>query len=244
MALVAHNGLWLTRQGFAPDPLHPLSPGVSPVGPQGVLHDGIVQAMASGELRLAAGSNLQIYSAMGGVKMGAGTVTDVVTIRQDGVDVRGSLRILGTLDAVASSDLQVRDKLVRVSHEGAGCNLSDEVLDGSGIALGSDAQLYERSVRWRKGLAESAQDASMAPGATSNAGFWEVMGGGLRITCPTKADPNRRVSYGMHINEQEELVMYKAWSAAPDKPMAYQRVFTFGSTSTPLQLPTSSNPYF
>lgn len=241
MALVAQNGLWLTREGFARDPLTPGAAG----GPQGVLYDGLVQAMASGELRLAAGSNLQVYSAASNVVLGAGGVADVVTVRADGVDIRGAVRVLGTIDAISSSDLLVRDKLVRVSHEASSCNLPDDVLDGAGVALGSAAQRYERSLRWRRGLGASAEAAALAVGATSNEGFWELRGGGLRLSAPRRADGGAgQVSYGMHINEREELVMYKAWSPSPGEPLVYQRVFTFGSTAQPLALPTSANPYY
>lgn len=259
MAFVAQNGFWLTRDGFAPDPLN--SNNNPLLG--GVLYDGVVQAIAAGELRLASGNELQVYSGDSNIRLGAGGVTDVMTVRPDGVDIQGTLRVLGSIDALMSSELLVRDKLVRVCHvapeqgqgqgQGQEPELSVDVADGAGLAVGGESQPVERSVRWRRAhLAAHSSPPECSPEPAATQGVWEVRGGGLRLApaSASNAPAEQEVAYSMHINERDELVIYKVVTRrrllAPDAATTtYQRVFTFGGTTTePLTLPTSRNPYY
>ena len=209
MALLAHRGLWLTRSGFARDPMTPAA-----FAPDAMLHDGLVQAMATGDLRLACASNLQLYSSAHNVLLGAGGMSNVVSVSSNLVEIRGDVLVLGSLDAVATTELHVRDKLLRIGYDGGGGVVPDVALDGAGIELGGGApaaagvpaSYYEHSFRWRR-AAGAGLGAMLTPGGASNEPFWELRGGGLRLTTPCRAaGGSGEVSYGMHINDREELV--------------------------------------
>jgi hypothetical protein len=194
MALVARNGVWLTRTGILPDGAGRL--------PAGMDVSGVVQAIADGNIRFASSNNVQLYSAASNITLGCSGLPDVLRVEA------------GRVDAAA---LRVRDGSLGL----AGSN-------GSGIALDStDGIATERHVRWR---------------ASAEGPCWEMAGGGLRLT----ASPNpssssgRSVSFGMRINDAEELEFYKRTHDATTGSTSYRRLMTLGRADEDLDLTDSS----
>ena len=246
MALQLRGGVWLSRA--EPAAAAPLSS-----------HAGILQAMASGEMRFAAGSNVRVYSAASNVLLGAGGVSNVVTVQSNLVVINGDVHIRGNIEAYTSTRVHFQDKVLQLATP---CNddatrLEPEELDGCGLLLApvSSArgeQVYERSLRWRAGggggaaadeaagAGAAAAQAAPPPFAAhpSNAAYWELAGGGLRISAP-RGSNGARVSYGMHINARHELEMYK-YMLDEGGAEHYQRVYTFGGTPAPLAMPASA----
>jgi hypothetical protein len=245
MALIARNGVWLTRREFAADPL---LPGVHGALGQRIAYDGLVQAIATGEMRLASTSNLQVYSALSNVLLGAGGMSNVISVSSNLVQINADVHIRGTIEAFLSTEINLQDKVMRLAYPevGSEASITDQYLDGSGIMLADQlVGNYEKSIKWRT-AAGMGTAAFVARGGASNESFWEVRGGGLRMTTPKRASGRGggEVSYGMHINEKEELEMYKRWTDGSGREYT-QRVFTFGS-ATPADMPTpvSRNPFY
>jgi hypothetical protein len=244
MALIARNGLWLTRKGFASDPFSFTTGGVA-----GRLeYDGLVQAIASGEMRLASASNMQVYSANSNVLLGAGGMSNVISVRSNLVEINANVHIRGAVESYMSTEINLQDKVMRLAFPDVGseATINDAYLDGSGISLADElVGNYEKSIKWHSAAGIGAS-AFVAKGGTSNESFWELRGGGMRLTTPKRAAGrgNGEVSYGMHINEREELEMYKRWTDGSGHEF-FQRVFTFGS-AMPADMPTpmSPNPFF
>jgi hypothetical protein len=263
MALIARNGVWLTR-ATAPVPDGSLVQSV--VGSTWPLSsDGLVQAIASGEFRMTAGSNMQLYSALSNVQLGAQGSSNTLTVTSNAVEIRGQLRIRGTVDAISTSDLSVQDKVVRVSVPSpiapatTAPQLSELDLDASGLALAPGA--YEKSMLWRVG---GQQGTALVLPSTENAyseAFalprWDAVGGALRMTIPSRcnaamAAAGGTVGYGFTINAREELELIKYWTDASTGAEKAQRVWCVGggaASVSPIDagedalLPTSVNPY-
>lgn len=231
MALQLRGGVWLSRA----EPPPPLAPAST--------RAGILQAMASGEMRFAAASNVHVYSSASNVLLGAGGVSNVVTVLSNLVVINGDVHIRGNIEAYTSTRVHFQDKVLQVATP---CNqdttaVTPDELDGAGIMLApatSPAEhVFERSLRWRAGGAEARPP--MSPGGASNAAYWELMGGGLRLSAP-RGSNGARVSYGMHVNERQELEMYKYVLDEGTGAQHYQRVFTFGGTGAALAVQTSA----
>jgi hypothetical protein len=253
MALVTRNGLWLSRKGPAlPDPLDPA--GALPDGAlRAVPYDGLLQAMAQGEMRLEATADVVMYSGGSNVLLGAGGAPGVVAVGSNSVVVNAAaLAVLGPLVVVGVTD--------GASNTAGG----EAALDGAGLQLASDldaSDAYEKSLRWRAGeaLARAGRGGlatALAPGAASNAPLWEALGGGhLRVTAPGRATaagvafgPGAVVSYGLVVDQLEMLELYKRATDGLGGE-TFQRLLQAGSTLagralTLADLPTSVNPYY
>ncbi len=251
MALVTRNGLWLTRQapqeGFQDpftrhffDHASPWIGRTSPIPP-----DGLVQAMASGAMRLAAGSNVQLYSAESNVLLGAQGVSNVLLVSSNAVTIHGDLRVRGAVDAVTTTELFVRDKIVRVAvPQSASALVAESDLDSAGLALAAGA--YDKALLWRQGGAGALSVGRSAP-------YWEAVGGMLRLTLPARADAAKtaaggRVGYAFAINAQEQLEIYKHWTDAVGGDERSMRVLCAGPPMAAAgaagpSLPSSTNPY-
>ena len=244
MALIARNGVWLTRKPFADDPFA----SVGAPTQNRVAYDGLVQAIASGEMRLASASNMQIYSSTSNVLLGAGGMSNVISVRSNIVEINADVRIRGAVESYLSTEINLQDKVMRLAYpdKGAEASVSDAYLDGSGIVLANEVMgNYEKSIRWRASAGLGA-GAFVARGGASNESFWELRGGGLRLSTPKRAAGGTgEVSYGMHINEKEELEMYKRWTDGAGHEY-FQRVFTFGGGTLPsdMPVPVSKNPFY
>ena len=256
MAFIARNGLWLTRDtptaGFADPFTAALLPGSSLVGSTSPLPpDGVVQAVATGMMRLAASSNLQLYSAYSNVQVGAQGASNVLAVGSNSVTVYGDLNVRGAVNALMTSELFVRDKVLRVAvPDNSNVVLADGDLNGAGVALAPGT--YDKSILWNAGAALGANFASSL--LSSNAPFWEVKGGALRLSMQARGDYSRAaaggtVSYSFRINGQEELEIVKHWTDAMGGPEHQMRVLCLGAplaasdTTAQFTFPTSANPY-
>jgi hypothetical protein len=140
------------------------------------------------------------------------------------------------VDAYTSSEVNLVDKVVRVAYpQPANAVVDAASLDGAGLALADESTAnYEKSLKWRSGPGGSP--------SASNESYWDLRGGHVRLSAPATA--NRAVSYGMRVNEREELEIYKLVSSAGAE--LYQRVFTMGAdvSSPGFTLPVSANPFY
>jgi hypothetical protein len=219
MALVARNGLWLTK-------------GV-PADAQ-LRATGIVEAVATGQLRLA--------SLASTVAFDAGGQASVLTIGSNSVVVNANLDVRGAVNNIQTNDLFVRDRLICVAN-GDGLAAAADLTDGAGVLVGgaaTEGTSNEVSVRWHKPAAAGAQPV------------WDLSGGALRIS---RTMPGGVVvSYALQISDAAELEVTRRTApfAAAESAAKYQRVAVFGRPATGAEaasgasaivLPTSTNPF-
>lgn len=263
MALVAHAGLWLTRQTQPRLYADPFSKQLSPAAPGLALPfgtDGLVQAMASGEMRLAACSNVQLYASLSNVLIGAQGSSNVISVGSNTVTIQGNLRVVGSVDTVSSTELRLVDKIVHVAVPTEGvAAIKDVDLDASGLMVTSATAVMgqAKSVLWRLGGATTG-DPTVTPAAwlaSYQAPRWELRGGGLRITVPSRSNTAQAAAGGelmcaITFNSNEDVEMTRLWTNASGASAKAQRVLAFGYSApggakpTLAQLlPTSANPY-
>lgn len=197
---------------------------------------GVLRAMAAGDLVLSTPSNATV-AASNVVSLYVGQC-NVMSLYRTHVDIRGALNVegaFGTLasDTVATNELYVANNVVRLATVIGSVQPGEAAVDGAGLHVsevaGEPAPLQERSVRWRASRGGTA--AMLLPGACSNASYWEVKGGGLRITSARRgpaagASGAGQVSYLLHINEREELEVVKRWTVGATE--SFMRVCAFG----------------
>ncbi len=253
MALIANTGVWLTRQVPQGGWVDPFTTGLgvgggaaaAPLGP-----DGLVQAMATGAMRLAAASNIQVYASRSNVVIGAQGTSNVIVVGSNAVTIHGDLRVRGGIDALTSAELFVSDRVVRVAvPTPSNAVVAEGDLDGAGLAVAPG--LYTKDVRWRAGTgtATPTSAAMLAPSTP----YWEMRGGALRFTLPTRADAAKAaaggtVSYAFRINASEQLEIVKVWRDSTADSERSMRVFCAGPPRSmaevgALPLPTSASPY-
>jgi hypothetical protein len=234
MSILARNGIWLSKQ-----------PSGAPWGTTPARTDGVLEAIANGRLTLAStGADVQLASTHSNVLIGAMGSSNVVTVALKGVSIAG--------DTFVSSNVYVG---VPASNATAAEALA--LADGAGLVV---AWSNDRSIRWRRlGDLSNAQ----AVGGASNGAFWEVRGGGLRLTAQVKAGVggystgdvppvsrlDREVGFGWRVNEFDELEMYKRVcnSNATEAAASYRAVVCFGGASGSnrgIVLPSSVDPWY
>lgn len=251
MALVARNGLWLTRA----------SPAVETAS--AVRTSGLIEALATGEMRFAStGDNMYIASLTSNVVIGSFGTPDVITVGSNTVTVNADLQVVGTVQTVHTADLYVQDYVVSVA---CGALPGDSAsTDGAGVIVGApsnfDGTPDERSVRWRAGqVAGTVASVASAPGGASNGPGWDVRGGWLRLTATVPgsqggqpwagAAVDREVSYGFRVNELDEMELFKRTLPSAcnndDGAASYRCVVAFGGSAgaTGVPLPKSYNPW-
>ena len=244
MALLARTGVWLTRRGMATDPFLP-NPAL---GVAGVKYDGLVQAIASGEMRLSSASNLQIFASSANVLVGAGGQSNVLLVGSNLLVINANVQVRGSVDSYTSTEVNLQDKVLRLACPSpSNLPVDDTYLHGSGLVIADGTYAlsnYAKSMRWNMAAGTGAK-SMLAVGGASNEPYWELRGGGLRLTTPLRASGAvGEVSFGMHINHREELEMYKRSFDAVTGAETYQRVFTFGSAAGTFATPTSRNVFF
>ncbi len=256
MALVARNGLWLTRGGVAAaDPFAPHQLTSVPFG-----YDGLVQAMATGEMRLAAASNVQVYASTSNVLLGAQGTSNVLSVGSNAVTITGDLRVYGTMDTIASSEMHLQDKVVRVAvlppEQVAAqptLQVRDADLDASGLAIASGS--FGKAVLWRAGaLSNAGSNPALLTAellASSNAPYWQLQGGGLRFGVAARSNAGLTAAGGglgcaLTFNADEEIEVYKVWSESSADAVCMQRIMVW-AMSDPVNAdtlwPQSTNPY-
>jgi len=230
MALVAQNGVWLSR-----------SPGTSPA----VLSDGsFIEAIARGDIKLSSIQSAVNITSATEVTLGTTARPQLVRIGRNGDSV-----------AIDAASLDVRSGDVLVSNATATLASRDtqsatdaDAVHGAGVLAGKTWGGSERSVRWSRGHAQlpsSGAAATRMAGARSNVGSWDIRGGGLRIIAETS---NAEVAYGFRVNASKDLEVYRrdtnlatSTSTSTSTSAVYHRVALFGNSlgSNVGMLPTS-----
>ena len=210
--LSTRNGLWLTK--------------ASPPNVPSLRTDGMIEAIANGEVRLA--------SSYSNIVLQAGA-TDILTVSSSNVTVNTNLLVKGTIDSMYSSDLYVKDKTIVIAavldsrgcnvHAGAGAGAGAEAGagDGAGISIGGgDAQ----SMRWK---------------TDGGGGAWTFRGGGLQIVATSSNAYGGEISYGFSINPASmALEMHALLSNASGT--SRRRVAVFGPPSVSDVVPVGFLP--
>jgi hypothetical protein len=216
MSLIARNSLWFSRDSsFVADQM---SQGGQLINNS--QDDGILQAMANGSMRFTCSSNLTLYSSTSNVSIGAHGVRDVLVVTSNGVSIKGDVRVTGGVDTISTTELIVHDKIIRIAQSSASnlTDISDMDLDGAGLVIGNS-----KEIKWYQGY-------------DTNPGRWDVRGGGWHISRPFD-NGERIVSYGMQINDNEELEFVRHEYSNTGPGGRHQRVFAFGS---PSQVPSNN----
>jgi hypothetical protein len=159
--------------------------------------------------------------------------TNVVDINAQRLRVNGNLEITGTVDTIniKQTTLQVRDKEVFLAYSSNNDVFDGVTNTGAGILIQgvpptanpvTQSNLYEKSLKWN--VADGMNLLGTA--SYSNESYWELKGGGLRIT--HNKSETEELAFGFRINEQEELeIVKKYWSGTA---YTYKRIAKFGRT--------------
>lgn len=208
--LSARNGLWLTKASSPTSQVPSLRT------------DGMIQAIANGEVRLA--------SSYSNVVLQAGAA-NILTVSSSNVTVNANLLVKGTIDSIYSSDLYVQDKTIIIAAvlDANGCNVPStsasnaSLNDGAGISIGGgDAQ----SMRWK---------------TNTDGGAWTFRGGGLQILASSSNAYGGEISYGFSINPASlALEMFAVLSNASGT--SRRRVAVFGPPSLSNIVPSGFLP--
>jgi hypothetical protein len=216
MALVAPNGLWLSR-----------TPGTAPT----VLSNGsFIEAIAKGDIKLASLQSTVGITSATEVTLGTAARPQLLRVGRNGDSVAIDA---ASLD-VRSGDVLVNNATLTLSSRDTQALTSAAAVHGSGILAGkawAGAGGVERSVRWSRGhaaLPASGADATAMAGARSNVGCWDVRGGGLRIIAETSS---AEVAYGFRVNASKDLEIYRRDIDAATSNAVYRRVSRFGNAS-------------
>jgi hypothetical protein len=178
----------------------------------------------SGNLTYKATSNINFFIA----QSSNGAVDPTVIISPDRINVRGDLWITGTINTnniinttVVQENLKVQDKVILLAAQGEEGGAPNEGLatnDGAGIVVDglpigeSNTELYRKSFTWDYGAQGTI---GLGSSNTPVESAWELLGGGLRITCKKLVSGSiRDVSFTWRVNEQDELELVKKfWNA-------------------------------
>lgn len=191
-----------------------------------------VDLTAAGEATVKGLSNVYL-------SVGAGTPTNIMQVNKDGIIVTGNMQISGALDSinVTQTQLSVFDKIIRLADTPGLSNQVDgyNTNHGSGVQViglpqgfsTDPARSYEKSILWNYGQTSNAPtNGAVGVGAAdwTKESFWEVLGGSLRITCNRDSDTSS--SYGLRINDKDELEIIKA--SKSNGSWSYKRITRFG----------------
>lgn len=146
--------------------------------------------------------------------------------------LRGNLNIDGVINAVNQDSLRIADSKVTLAYNdssleeppSAGITVHGEPDDpefsdavASGDPLDETSRYYEKSLKWVKGpqgmdLLKTATGVDYSEGVV-NESSWELRGGNFQLTYPKKVADGvvRNLSYGLRVNEREELEMFKRY---------------------------------
>ena len=166
--------------------------------------------------------------------------SNLVTMQADRMIINGGLDIYGTVNSIAvtNQNLQVNDHTVSLCYPQTGTTLVDGVANtASGIvvfglpatASNYDATLggkiYQKSLEWNYGSA--GIDGMRTIGGISTESYWEMKGGRFQLTS-TKSD-GTDITFGLRINEQDELEMIKIYIDGSSVKQT-KRIAKFGRT--------------
>lgn len=189
--------------------------------------------------------------------------TNILTIEQDKIVVRGNMDIEGTINTIDYNvtELHVEDRTINLAYNSNGDVVNDGTINTkSGIVVEGMPQItdvnigqniytdavyqpiYEKSIKWNYNDTDSVDgfidNIGVGGIATSNIqseSYWEVKGGGLRLTAARPVfDENMNItgsnviSFGLRINEHDELEFVKKYMSGGS--YVVKRVAKFGRT--------------
>ena len=196
--------------------------------------------------------------------------TNIMNIYQDKIQINGNLEIAGTIDSIntTSVDLMVQDNHITLAHNSNGAlpikdgfttnHTAGIIVDGTpatpvaNVIPGDLTELemktlYEKSLKWnfKDPLATTALPQNGMGGlGGSNVdaeSFWELKGGGLRITnskpkfkADGTYDGSDIVSFGFRINQYDEFELVKRYTnkstklGVPIGTIMYKKIAKFG----------------
>jgi uncharacterized protein (DUF2345 family) len=209
---------------------------------------GALNTLTSNDQAFTAQSNVFFY-----INASSNNPSDpVFTVSGNQVLVRGDIVVTGNINTsnvfsttVIQESLKVSDKQLTLANVGSNFNPADGPFDGiansgagikiDGVPSGFDSnipQAYDKSFNWNFGGGNGILDLGTASGM-SNEAFWEVKGGSLRIT-HQKITPSggsniiRDISFGLRVNELEELELVKKFWYTPSNNYIHRRIARFG----------------
>lgn len=185
----------------------------------------------------------------------------VVTVAGNLLKVRGDIIISGTINTsnilqttIVQETLKVSDKTILVASVGDGSNLdytpedSFDNNNASGIRVDGypngynpllPQDVYAKALLWKYADNSSVSAATggfnalggSMEASASNESYWEILGGGLRITHKKiSGNSYKDLSFGFRVNDKDELELYKRYWDTTAVPPAYKikRVCRFG----------------
>ena len=165
---------------------------------------------------------------------------NLMTVQDDKVIVNGGLDVYGTINSIAiqNTELHINDRTVQLSYplsnesvlDGTANTSSGMVVYGMPAAAASldaalAAKVYAKSIEWNYGTA--GVDAMLTSAGIATESFWEMKGGRFQLTS-TKSN-GKDISFGLRINEQDELEMIKIFVDGADVKQV-KRIAKFGKT--------------
>lgn len=195
---------------------------------------------------------------LGGVNYTVGG-NDILKIQNDRIVVNGGIDIMGTLNSIDTTitELYVEDKTINLAHssnstinDGDANTQSGFVVEGTplvsdlniptNVADSNILPIYEKSIKWNYndtdpvlGFVDNVGLGGVGTSNIESESYWEVKGGGLRITaCKPVIDGSgvctgsNVVSFGMRVNHLDELEIVKKYYTGSQ--YVVKRVAKFG----------------
>lgn len=187
-----------------------------------------------GDYKLSA-TTLGVVSAGTNIQLNAGGA-QAVEITSNYTRIKNNLQIWGVVDSmsVTQTTLSVVDKTINLATASNGETIVDGNLtnDKAGLVITglpsgeTDSNLYEKSFRWNNNIGGVPL---IGTAAFSNDAYWELKGGGLRIT-HTKPATGKEVGFGFRVNDFDELELYKKYWDTNTSAYLFKRIAKFGRT--------------
>jgi hypothetical protein len=201
-----------------------------------------------GDQSFTANSNINFF-----VKSSSnGTLEPTFTVSGDQVIVKGDLFISGSIDTsnvystfVNQESLKVSDKEIILANQGSNFSAADGPFDGvpndgagiriDGVPTSYDSNIesaYDKSFIWNHNVGNGVLDLGTTAGF-SNEAFWELKGGSFRLThqkiiASGGSNIVRDISFGLRVNDQDELEFVKKYWLVASNDYVVRRVARFG----------------
>ena len=209
----------------------------------------ILNTQVQGDQSFTAQSNIDFF-----IQAASNGVTNpIFRVSGDQILVNGDIVITGNINTsnvfnttVIQESLKINDRMIVLANSGSNFNPSDGPFDSpdtndgagvrvDGVPLGFDSNIttaYDKSLIWNFGNGNGISDLGTAPGM-SNECFWELKGGSFRMTHQKVISAGgsnivRDISFGLRVNEFDELEMVKKFWYAASNAYIFRRVARFG----------------
>jgi hypothetical protein len=196
----------------------------------------------SGNLTYKADSNISFF-----INQSSNGATDAtVMISPDRINIRGDLWITGSINTnniinttVVQETLKVNDKVLLLASEGdEGGAPTDGAVTNSGAGIivdgmpmigsnvSSNVEQYRKAILWNFG---STGVVDLGTSNVTSESYWEVLGGGVRITHKKDVGGELRdLSFTFRVNELEELELVKKYWNTNTSNYIWKRIAKFG----------------